>query len=178
MIVLNKILKVIGYILLGILFLIGSYVFLFSFLLGFHLPVQIFCIFMIVLTLVMQFIHWKKTREKKVVLRIIISFVFVVVISFLFKYCYYLFKSYEGNKILDSINSLYFDGYTYGKDELVNAKVRFVSDKFLLTKGSSDLVIYYDDGNIENSYVLRDGYIFVIKGDKYYIDGLDFEYKK
>ena len=143
----------------------------------FHVPVQIFCIFMIVFNLTIQFIHYNNTKIKNIGKRIVISFGVVTVSTIVFNMGYCRFKTYMGNELLDSISVMKFNGYRFDKNDLENTKIRFVSDNITLHKGSYDLIIYYEDGSVEKSVAFSNGvdlYILDIEGDKYYFDTSEF----
>lgn len=51
--------------------------------------------------------------------------------------------------------------------------LRFVEDKFILTKGSRDVIIYYDNGKTEKTSIREAApfcYIIKIKNQDYYMD--------
>lgn len=143
----------------------------------FHVPVQIFCIFMIVFNLTIQFIHYYKTKVKLIEKRVFISISIIVISTVIFNFGFCTFKTYLGNELLDDIIAIQFNGYRFGKNDLDNARVKFISENVVMHKGSYDLVIYYDDGSMEYGYAFQNGansYVIEIKGDKYYLNGLDF----
>ena len=143
----------------------------------FHVPVQIFCIFMVLLNLIVQFIHYYKTKVKLIEKRVFISISIIVISTVIFNFGFCTFKTYLGNELLDDISAIQFNGYRFGKNDLDNARVKFISENVVMHKGSYDLVIYYDDGSMEYGYAFQNGahsYVIEIKGDKYYLNGLDF----
>ena len=143
----------------------------------FHDPVQIFCIFMVLLNLIVQFIHYYKTKVKLIEKRVLISISIIVISTVIFNFGFCTFKTYLGNELLDDISAIQFNGYRFDRSDLDNARVKFISENVVMHKGSYDLVIYYDDGSMEYGYAFQNGahsYVIEIKGDKYYLNGLDF----
>ena len=132
---------------------------------------------MIVFNLTIQFIHYNNTKIKNIGKRIVISFGVVTVSTIVFNMGYCRFKTYKGNELLDSISVMKFNGYRFDKNDLENTKIRFVSDNITFHKGSYDLIIYYEDGRVENRVAFSNGvdlYILDIEGYKYYFDTSEF----
>lgn len=161
----KKIFNIIGYIsLLGIPYLLGIFIF------NFFDLTKILCLMVLMIIIAFQIIHYKRTKIKDYGIRILITIVTISIFSFLIHSGYGIVKNKQIIKITKTIEKIEFDGYKINREQLKN-NLKFVNTKSIMTKGTSDAIIYYTDGTIEKTKVYEPPfYIIKIKNDKYYIN--------
>ena len=144
------------------------------FLLILHTPVKIACCTALILALIIQIKHIRKTKIKKIGLRIFIVLMSVVLITFVIHVSYGTMKTIQGNFLLDDIQKIEFSNYTLNKNDLENAKLKFVNDATMLSKATNRAVIYYDNGTTEISSVSFNGALICkINEDSYYLQNIN-----
>ena len=164
----KKVLNIIGYISLVTM----PYLFL-SFIFVCHNLVKILILIELLIILVFQIINYKKTRIKDYGIRILITIISIVALGSIIHYGYGLVKNKQAKDLVKTIEKISFEGYEINQKQLEN-NLKFVNEKSLIFKGTSDATIYYTNGTTEKTQVYYPGfYIIQIKGDKYFISVLD-----
>ena len=159
----KKVLNIIGYIsLVTIPYL------LLSFILVFHNLVKILILIALLIIIVFQIRHHKKTKLKDYGIRILTTIISIVVLGAIIHYGYGMVKNIQANDLAKTIEKISFEEYEINQKQLEN-NLKFVNEKSLIFKGTSDATIYYTNGITEKTQVYYPGfYIIKINGDKYY----------
>lgn len=169
--VIKKILNVIGYLaILSVPYL------LLVFYLILYTPVKIICCIILTLIVIMNIIHIKKTKIKYIGIRILVTLVSLICLTFIVHKAYGIIKTENAKEILKNIEKIEFMNHQLNKEDLANAKIQFVNECHIISKAYWNAKIYYKDGSIENSEVNYNGvYVYKIKGENYYIRNLPID---
>lgn len=160
----RKVLNVIGYIsifLIPFLLLISLWMF--------YNLVLILSLILSVLIIVLQIIHFRKTKIKEYGIRILITLITTSIISFIIYTGYGFVKTKQAKNIISDIEKITFSGLEFTTEDLKD-NLTFVNSKNELNKGEVNAIVYYKDGAIENTkaYYSSD-YMIKIKNHLYYI---------
>lgn len=159
----KKIFNIIGYIsLVTMPYLLLSFVFVF------HNLVKVLILITLFIIIIFQIIHYKKTKIKDFGIRILITIISIAALGLIIHYGYGLIKNKQAKDLVKTIEKISFEEYEINQKQLEN-NLKFVNEKSMIYKGTSDATIYYTNGTIEKTQVYYPGfYIIKINNDKYY----------
>lgn len=161
----KKVLNIIGYIsLLAIPDLLLLFIF------EYHDLVKLLSLIILLIIIIIQGIHYKKTKIKNYGIRIFITIVLFSLLSFIIYNGYGIIKNNQAKELIKKIERISFETYEITQKQLDN-NLKFVNTKSLIIKDESDATIYYKDGTIEKTKVYNIN-IIQIKNDKYYLNVL------
>ena len=166
----KKILNILGYV-----SLISIPVLVITFILMFYTEVKVMNIIAFTIITIVQIIHYKKTKIKYIGIRILITLITTIICWVIIYNGYGIFKDIQIKSDLDTIDKIQIGNNEIDREYLKN-NTRFVKDNFIITKGSKEATIYYNDGRIEQAIIgiptIGLG-IINIDGNKCYIN-IDF----
>lgn len=166
--VMKKILNIIGY-----LTILSVPVLLLVFYLVLHTPIKIVCCIALIIVGIIHIIHIKKTKIKYIGIRILITIVSLICLTYIVHNVYGIIKTANARELLKSIEKIEFMNYQLNEEDLADADIQFVNENHIISKAYWDSKIYYKDGSIENSKVNFNGvYVYKINGENYYISNL------
>lgn len=164
----KRIINALGYF---TLLLIPFIIFIFKF--GLHTPVKIISVIGLIIIIILQILHFKKTMIKYIGIRILTTILIIVLITIITVYAYGFIKNLEAQKLWNSVEKIEMRDYTLEKEDLEDVKIEFVKDNFIMSKGSEQALIYFNDGSVETMKILwTSADIFEIKGNNYYLRNL------
>ena len=141
----KKILNILGYV-----SLISIPVLVITFILMFYTEVKVMNIIAFTIITIAQIIHYKKTKIKYIGIRILITLITTIICWVIIYNGYGIFKNIQIKSDLDTIDKIQIGNNEIDREYLKN-NTRFVKDNFIITKGSKEVTIYYNDGRIEQA---------------------------
>ena len=164
----KKVLNIIGYIsLIAIPYFLATFIFVY------HNLVKILVLITLCIIICFQTIHYRKTKIKNFGIRIFITIISIAILGSIIHYGYGMIKNNQAKELAKTIEKISIEGHEISKKEIEN-NLKFVNEKSLIYKGSSEAIIYYANGTIEKITAYYPGfYIIEINGDRYYINVLN-----
>lgn len=159
------ILNVIGYI-----SIIALAYFALIFVMIFHDIVKIITVIALIVIIMVQVFHYKKTKIKYFGIRILTSILLLYVASILIRSSFGIIMESQAKKISENIDKIVYEETVFDESmeqvidgrDLINS-ISFVNTKHPLIKtSSSDATIYYKDGRTEKTKIyVFEGLIFI-----------------
>ena len=143
----KKILNILGYV-----SLISTPFLIITFILMFYTEVKVMNIIAFTIVTFIQIMHYKKTKIKYIGMRILITLITTIICWVIIYNGYGMFKNIQIKNELDTIDKIQIGNNEFDREYLMN-NTRFVKDNFIITKGSKEAIIYYNDGRIEQSII-------------------------
>ena len=143
----KKILNILGYV-----SLISTPFLIITFILMFYTEVKVMNIIAFTIVTFIQIMHYKKTKIKYIGMRILITLITTIICWVIIYNGYGIFKNIKIKSELDTIDKIQIGNNEFDREYLMN-NTRFVKDNFIITKGSKEAIIYYNDGRIEQSII-------------------------
>ena len=143
----KKILNILGYV-----SLISTPFLIITFILMFYTEVKVMNIIAFTIVTFIQIMHYKKTKIKYIGMRILITLITTIICWVIIYNGYGIFKNIQIKSELDTIDKIQIGNNEFDREYLKN-NTRFVKDNFIITKGSKEAIIYYNDGRIEQSII-------------------------
>lgn len=135
--------------------------------------IRILILIMLLIIVIIEILHYKKTKIKHIGSRILMTFILIIISTKIVSFTYGKIKDIEVNKTLETIDRIERENGIITPEKLKN-KLHFMTQKPFI-KGSTDIVIYYKDGSVEESKYYQPDMI-KIKNNNYYIDYFDFKF--
>ena len=118
----------------------------------FYTEVKVMNIIAFTIVTFIQIMHYKKTKIKYIGMRILITLITTIICWVIIYNGYGIFKNIQIKSELDTIDKIQIGNNEFDREYLMN-NTRFVKDNFIITKGSKEAIIYYNDGRIEQSII-------------------------